>query len=424
MATQAQQMTQSPKRLSEYEGSVDRDILEEVERLSQKLKGLKIVHINSTKLGGGVAEILHSFVPLMNGLGLETQWQVIEGNPEFFQVTKAFHNALQGAPAAVTPEMFERYLRVNEKNAKRLNLNADVVIVHDQQPAALVTHRPGNNAVWIWRCHIDLTSEAPPARLARPQQGVWDFLRPYIEQYDGAIFTMPEFAQDLEIPQHIVPPSIDPLSEKNLNLPDEEIARTYEDLGIPRDKKILLQVSRFDRFKDPVGVVQAYRLFQQMHPEFEGQTCLVLAGGGATDDPEGAEVRAEVEARAGSAPDILILERPPTSHREINALQRGADVIIQKSTREGFGLVVTEALWKRKPVVASPVGGIKLQILDGLTGFLARSSQELADRLAHLLQNPHVGERLGEAGYQHVRQHFLTPRELRDYLRVIADHVG
>jgi trehalose synthase len=185
----------------------------------------------------------------------------------------------------------------------------------------------------------------------------------------------------------------------------------------------LLQVSRFDRFKDPVGVVQAYRLFQQLYPEFEGRTCLVLAGGGATDDPEGAEVLAEVEARAGGAPDILILERPPTSHQEINALQRGADVIIQKSTREGFGLVVTEALWKRKPVVASPVGGIKLQILDGLTGYLTRTPEELADRLAYLLDNPQVGTCLGEAGQKHVRQHFLMPRELRDYLRVIADHV-
>jgi trehalose synthase len=422
MAIEARQMTVTPKRLADYQGSVDPEILEEIERLSKQLKGLKVVHVNSTKLGGGVAEILRSLVPLMNGLGLETDWQVMEGDQEFFRVTKSFHNALQGAPVVVTLEMFERYLRINDENAKRLDLNADAVIIHDQQPAALVAHRP-KDAVWIWRCHIDLAREAPPARLARPQQGVWDFLRPYVEQYDGAIFTMPEFAQDLNIPQHIVPPSIDPLSEKNLDLSDEEIARTCENLGIPRDKRILLQVSRFDRFKDPVGVVQAYRLFQQLYPEFAGRTCLVLAGGGATDDPEGAEVLAEVEARAGDASDILILERPPTSHREINALQRGADVIIQKSTREGFGLVVTEALWKRKPVVASPVGGINLQILDGLTGYLTRTPEELADRLAYLLQHPQVATRLGEAGHKHVRQHFLTPRELRDYLRVIADHV-
>lgn len=411
------------KRLSEYEGIVDPEVLEEIEQLSKRLKGLKVVHVNSTRLGGGVAEILHSLVPLMNGLGLETDWQVIAGDPDFFKVTKAFHNALQGAPAVVTPGMFEHYLRVNDENAESLELSADVMIVHDPQPAALVTHRP-EGTLWLWRCHIDLTGEAPPAaRLAGPPRDVWDSLRPYVEQYDGAIFTLPDFAQDLNIPQHIVPPSIDPLSEKNINLSDEEIARAYENLGIPRDKKILLQVSRFDRFKDPVGVVQAYRLFQQLYPEFREQTCLVLAGGGATDDPEGAEVLAEVEARAEGASDILILERPPTSHREINALQRGADVILQKSTREGFGLVVTEALWKRKPVVASPVGGIKLQILDGLTGFLARTPEELADRLAYLLQHPQVGARLGEAGQKHVRQHFLAPRELRDYLRVIADHV-
>jgi trehalose synthase len=413
------------RRLADYENLVPDEILEELQQLGERLKGAKIVHINSTRVGGGVAEILMSLVPLSRDAGPETHWEVIEGPPEFFQVTKTFHNALQGEPAVVTPEMLELYQRVNERNAQKLKAvleSADVVIIHDYQPLALVEHRR-RDAVWIWRCHIDVAHEAPPARLAGPQPSVWDLLQPYVEKFDAAVFSMATFAQGLAIPQYVVPPSIDPLSDKNCELPECDIERMYEKLGLPRDRKVFLQVSRFDRFKDPIGVIRAYQLFKQAYG-IEGETCLVLAGGSAADDPEGAQVLEEVRARAEGQEDIFILDRPPTSHIEINALQRGADVVIQKSVREGFGLVVTEALWKRKPVVATPAGGITLQVLDGLTGFWARSDVELADRLQYLLEHPQVGVRLGEAGQHHVQQHFLTPRELRDYLRIVADLVS
>lgn len=410
-------------RLSDYEGIVDPDILDEVRSLGKRLQGLRVIHINSTRQGGGVAELLSSLVPLFNDIGLETEWHTIEGPPEFFKVTKMLHNALQGSPAYVTPQMFELYQQVSEENARRLDLGADVVFIHDYQPLALVSHRPRGTS-WIWRCHIDLFRSIPKVWLSRPERSVWEMLCPYVEQYDEAIFSTAEFAQNLPIRQHIIPPAIDPLAEKNCELTQEEIERVYQKLGIPRRRKVFLQVSRFDRFKDPVGVIQAYKIFREKESLGASvPTCLVLAGGGATDDPEGAEVLAEVRAKAEGDPDIFIIELPPTSHLEINALQRGADVIIQKSIREGFGLVVAEALWKKKPVVATPAGGIKLQILDGLTGFLVNSIEELADRLEYLLEHPRVGDRLGQTGHKHIKQHFLIPRELRDYLRVIADRM-
>ena len=422
MTTSTPSTMMQERALSDYRGIVDPEILDELQDLGRRLRGKRIVHVNSTRLGGGVAEILYTLIPLSRSLGLETDWLVIEGDPPFFEVTKGFHNQLQGEAVPLTPEMLAHYERVNEQNARRLDLGADVVIVHDPQPAALVTHRP-KSALWLWRCHIDLSPKPPPALARGPQLSAWGFLREYVEQYDGAIFTLPRFAQGLRIPQHFVPPSIDPLSEKNRDLPPDEVAAICEELGVPPDKKALVQVSRFDRFKDPIGVIRAYKLFRETYGR-EHDACLVLAGGGATDDPEGKAVLKEVEAHAEGYEDIRILERPPTSHREINALQRRADVVLQKSTREGFGLVVTEALWKRRPVVAAPAGGITLQVLDGLTGFLARSDEEWADRLAYLLEHPEAGARMGEAGHKHVRQHFLTPRELRDYLRVIADHLG
>lgn len=411
--------TTTQRRLADYEGIVDPDILEEIYRLANRLKGLTLLHINSTQRGGGVAELLASLIPLFNDLGFKTEWKTIKGPPEFFKVTKAFHNALQGLPAVVTPQMFELYRRVSEENAERLDLRADVVVIHDYQPLALVEQR-SKEAMWIWRCHIDLSRSIPKVWLSRPERSVWEMLSLYVERYDEAIFATAEFAQNLPIRQHIIPPAIDPLSEKNRELAGEEIARVYQELGIPRDRKVFLQVSRFDRFKDPLGVIQAYKIFSI---GASVPTCLVLAGGGADDDPEGAEVLAEVRARAKDDPDIHIIELPATAHREINALQRGADIVIQKSIREGFGLVVAEALWKRKPVIASPIGGIKLQILDGLTGFLVSSIEELADRLEYLLEHPRVGDRLGQTGHKHVKQNFLIPRQLRDYLRVIADRL-
>jgi len=418
MKTQAKQA----KGLSDYEGLVGPETIAEICRLAERLKGLKVLHINSTRQGGGVAELLSSLVPLFGSVGLETEWRTIEGPREFFEVTKAFHNALQGEPIAVTPEMFKLWLEINERNAQRLRAqlrSVDVVFIHDYQPLALVEHRR-KDAVWIWRCHIELARPAPPARLSGPQPTVWDLLKPYVEKFDAMVISMGRFAPGVAVPQYVIPPSIDPLSDKNRELSAEEVERIYKGLGLPRDRRVFLQVSRFDRFKDPIGVIRAYGLFKRAYGR-KDETCLILAGGGATDDPEGAYVLREVRAYAEGLGDVFVLERPATSHIEINALQRGATVVIQRSRREGFGLVVAEALWKRKPVVAAPAGGITLQILDGLTGFLARSDEELADRLQYLLEHPEVGARLGEAGRRHVKEYFLTPRELLDYLRLISE---
>jgi len=283
------------RRLQDYEGLAPSSVLEGLQRLGERLKGVKILHINSTRVGGGVAEILTSLVPLSSDVGPETRWAVIEGPLEFFEVTKTFHNALQGEPAVVTPEQLELWQRVNEKNARTLREAlewADVVFVHDYQPLALVEHRkPPKEQLWLWRCHIELVFKAI-SRLVGPQPSVWELLQPYVERFDGAVFSMGAFAPGLSVPQHVVPPSIDPLSDKNRELPEAHIEAVYTQLELPLDRKAFLQVSRFDRFKDPIGVIRAYELFKRAYG-LEGETCLVLAGGGATDDPEGARVLRE-----------------------------------------------------------------------------------------------------------------------------------
>jgi trehalose synthase len=391
-------------KIADYEGIVSAAELAELERQAEGLRGLSLLHINSTRDGGGVAELLHSLIPLFNDLGIKTRWEVIEGTPLFFRTTKGFHNALQGAKVDITSKMLEEYKRVNHLNAERLDLRADLVMVHDPQPAALIEHK--DRGKWIWRCHIDLS---------KPDRDAWALLVPYLERYDAAVFSLKEFTQALPIPQYIVPPSIDPLSEKNRDLPPGKIDEVYERYGINKDKPIILQVSRFDRFKDPLGVIEVYRLVREDIP------CrLVLAGGAASDDPEGAEVYQEVQRAAERDPEIHVLNLPPRSDIEINALQRGADVIIQKSLREGFGLTVTEALWKGKPVVATAVGGIRLQVIDGKTGLTARSIPEAAERVKYLLQHPEIARRLGEAGREHVRKNFLITRHLSDYLRIYS----
>lgn len=388
--------------LSDYEPIVGSRKIEELKVLAEKVGSFSMIHVNSTFFGGGVAEILLSLLPLFNEFGIKTKWQVIEGTERFFQTTKSFHNALQGLKVNITKDMLEEYGRVNRENAINLDFGADAIVIHDPQPAALVGARGKNK--WIWRCHIDLS---------RPDQQIWNFLFPYLEKYDAAIFSARDFLQDLPIPQYIIPPSIDPLSDKNKELPREKIDEIYEEYKIPKDKPTLLQVSRFDRFKDPLGVIEAYRLVRK---DLDCQ--LVLAGGGAPDDPEGAEVLKKVKEKADD-PDIHVLNLPPESNIEINALQRGADVIIQKSTKEGFGLTVTEALWKGVPVVGGAVGGIKLQIVDNKTGYLVGSVEEAARRVKYLLENPDIAKRMGKTGKEWVRENFLMTRHLRDYLKLI-----
>jgi trehalose synthase len=319
--------------LTEYSDVAPTGTVDLLRRLGELAEGKTMLHVNSTRYGGGVAEILHRLLPLLDELGVKTRWEVLMGTELFYRTTKSFHNALQGTKQRFTKDMFDAYIECNRENARRLNLDADVALIHDPQPAPLIDNRP-SGAKWMWRCHIDLSM---------PQRTVWQFLRPYIIRYDAAIFSLPKFTQRLPIPQFLVYPSIDPLSDKNRDLSEEEVGAILDQLAIPRDKPILLQVSRFDRFKDPVGVVEAYRIVKKSH-----DCRLVLAGGSADDDPEGAQVLAEVREVVGVDSDVHLLSLPPTANIEINALQRAAAIVLQKSTREGFGLTVTEAMWKGK----------------------------------------------------------------------------
>ncbi len=391
-------------RLEAYREIAPQGSVEFLFRMAEKIQGKKIIHVNSTKLGGGVAEILRSLVPLLQSVGLDAQWEVITGNEEFFATTKAFHNALQGQEQKIPPAMLQNYLEVNRENAKHLSLEADFVVIHDPQPAALIESRPPKGK-WIWRCHIDVS---------QPQRKVWDFLRQFVVNYDATIFSLPRFAQRLPIPQFLIYPSIDPLSDKNRDLTPEEQQGILRRLKVSPDKPMLLQVSRFDRFKDPLGVIQAYRLVKKHH-----DLQLVLAGGGASDDPEGEIVLEEVRQAAQDDPDIHVLLLPPDAHLEINALQRAAAIVLQKSLREGFGLTVAEAMWKGKPVIGGFTGGIIVQLVYGVTGFTVNSVEGTAFRIHHLLDNPEVMTKMGQDAREFVRQNFLITRHLGDYLALM-----
>jgi trehalose synthase len=391
-------------RLEAYREIAPQGSVEFLFRMAEKVQGKKIIHVNSTKLGGGVAEILRSLVPLLQSVGLDAQWEMITGNEEFFSTTKAFHNALQGQEQKIPPAMLQNYLEVNRENAQHLSLEADFVVIHDPQPAALIESRPPKGK-WIWRCHIDVS---------QPQRKVWDFLRQFVVNYDATIFSLPRFAQRLPIPQFLIYPSIDPLSDKNRDLTPEEQQGILRRLKFSPDKPMLLQVSRFDRFKDPLGVIQAYRLVKKHH-----DLQLVLAGGGASDDPEGEIVLEEVRQAAQDDPDIHVLLLPPDAHLEINALQRAAAIVLQKSLREGFGLTVAEAMWKGKPVIGGFTGGITVQLVYGVTGFTVNSVEGTAFRIHHLLDNPEVMTKMGQDAREFVRRNFLITRHLGDYLALM-----
>jgi len=396
--------------LDDYEEVAGPGVIEELRLLAARVTGHRIQHINSTPVGGGVAEILTRLVPLLHELGLESTWDVIKGDQAFFGVTKAFHNALHGKPENITHDMFEIFRENTKANLAEINFSGDVIFIHDPQPAGLIARKKEIGRNWVWRCHIDVSA---------PQLDVWQFLRPYVEQYDAAIFSMPDFAQSLPVVQFRVAPSIDPLSDKNKPLERVYIDSVLEKYHLDPGRPILTQVSRFDRFKDPLGVIAAYRMVRR---RFRCQ--LVLAGGGAPDDPEGAEVLREVQEAAADDPDIHVLLLPPFSDLEINALVRASTIVLQKSVREGFGLTVSEALWKKKPVIGGAAGGIKLQIMDGVTGFLVHSPEGAANRIAQLLGDRRLRDRLGENGYQHVRQNFLLTRHVKDYLLTVLalDH--
>lgn len=396
--------------LEQYRRIVGDEIIDELFQMAAVLKGIKIVHVNSTKSGGGVAEILTSMTQLTSALGIENRWEVINGSPDFFECTKQFHNAIQGDKhAALNPQLFKEYEKINNENAEHLKPileQADIVFIHDPQPAALIKAFPDRKNHWIWRCHIDASN---------PHRGVWNFLRQFVMQYDASIFSLADFVQPLPHPIYLIPPSIDPLTEKNIELDPKEIAEIYGRFGLDPERPMVLQVSRFDYFKDPIGVITAYRLAKN----FKKGLQLILAGGGAPDDPEGEIVLNKVHAAARNDPDAHILFLPSDSHRTINALQRASDIILQKSLKEGFGLTVTEALWKSKPVIGGNCGGIRLQVINYHTGFLVNTPEGAAERIRYLLQSPHLIQEMGEKGYRFVKDNFLITRHLRDYFTLI-----
>ena len=388
--------------LDEYTSLLGQGEIDELRVLAKPLRGRSIEMINSTAVGGGVAEILNRLLPLAEELELNMRWDVMTGGDDFYGVTKAFHNALHGAPYHADPKDFEIFLACNEQNRARLPLDAEFMIIHDPQPAALIDGRKKNGNHWAWRCHIDLS---------HPNRAVWDFLDKFVARYDAAMFSSPEFSRSLPIPQYLFYPAIDPLSEKNRELEGGFVARTLAQYQIDPLRPILTQISRFDRLKDPVGVIRAYRIVKRY---FDCQ--LVLAGGGASDDPEGAVVLKEVQQEANGEADIHIIELPAWAPLEVNALQRASTIVIQKSLREGFGLTVSEALWKKKPVVASAVGGIPVQIIHKHTGLLAHSVEGTAYQIRFLLSHPEIAAKLGENGHEHVKENFLITQKLKRYM--------
>ncbi|MDF1559814.1 MAG: glycosyltransferase [Bacteroidales bacterium] len=395
--------------LEQYAGIVGNEVIDHLRQLAGPLRGIKILHVNSTKEGGGVAEILNRLIPLKRELGIDAEWEIVTGDKDFYQCTKKMHNSLQGNRDDISPSLLETYEKTNVLNYERLRdklLGADVVFIHDPQPAAMISHCSDRRNRWLWRCHIDVS---------RPYRPVWKYLREYIKQYDASIWSLSDFAQPLEQPMYLIPPSIDPLSEKNMALPEKEIKEYLRSFGISRDIPVLTQVSRFDRFKDPIGVIESYRLVKKYVP-----VQLVLAGGGASDDPEGEQVLNEVKAFAGEDPMIHVLELPPDAHRAINALQRGSDIILQKSLKEGFGLTVTEALWKGKPVIGGDTGGIKLQVIDHFSGFRVTTPEGASMRIRYLLKHPEIRKTIGKNARQFVLENYLITRQLREYLTLVV----
>jgi trehalose synthase len=392
--------------LDAYEAVAGKDVLDHLRQLARPLAGLRVVHVNSTRVGGGVAEILHKMVPLMQALGLDASWEVIQGDSVFYQCTKGFHNGIQGNRVELPQSYLKAYEESNRQAAETLGdtlRNADIVIIHDPQPAALVSHFPGHKGKWVWRCHIDAS---------RPFRPVWKYLREFVHTYDASIFSLAAFARRLPHPVYLIAPSIDPLHEKNIKLGRDEINAIYNQFQLDPKRPIILQVSRFDRFKDPLGVIQSYKMAKHFLPALQ----LILAGGEASDDPEGEAVLDEVRIASGDDPDIKVLLLPGDAHRTINALQRCADIVLQKSLREGFGLTVAEAMWKNKPVIGGDTGGIRIQVINHHTGFTVNSPEGAALRIRYLLQNPDILTKMGKKARAFVRENFLITRHLREYL--------
>jgi trehalose synthase len=395
------------KNLADYTHICGRHLIEEIRELAEPLKGVKVVHVSATAFGGGVSEILYTLIPLMKDVGLECEWQVIYGREEFFNATKLMHNALQGHPQDLSHDQWATWEYYNEINARELHDGWDVCLVHDPQPAALHKLVPEKAKAWLWRCHIDVST---------PNAATIERLLPWISDYPESVFHLRDYVPaGMNGNVNIIPPAIDPLAPKNMALSPEDAAYVVEQFGIDVDRPLICQVSRFDPWKDPLGVIDAYRIVKQQLPEVQ----LALVGSMASDDPEGWDYFNATVAHADGDPDIHILNNfNNVGAIEVNAFQSQSDVLIQKSTREGFGLTVSEAIWKGRPFIGGAVGGIPLQVEDGVSGFLVSSVEECAQRALEVLQDPALGKALGLRGKQHVREHFLMPRYLRDYLRI------
>jgi trehalose synthase len=397
------------KKLADYAEVIGEKRYEHLRTLAKAARGRSMLHVNATAYGGGVAEILQNLVPLLRDAGVDAHWAVLDAPPEFYDITKKIHNALQGMKLDLSDAEKTLFLDVARENAEQLT-EADVVLAHDPQAVALRHFaKDPKRAGWVWRCHIDLTAAYQP---------VWEFLRPFVEEHDASIWTMPQFVRpDLKQKVLIQAPTIDPFSEKNRDMPIEEAREIVRKFRVDPGRPMLLQVSRFDPWKDPLGVIDAYRLVKKEVPNVQ----LVMIGSLADDDPEGQEYFNRTRAHAGGDPDVFLFTNlDGVKDREVNAFQRASAVVIQKSLREGFGLVVAEALWKGIPVVAGKVGGIVIQIQDGASGYLVTSPEECAARSLDLVRDPALRKRMAAAGREHVRENFLITRDLRDQLELVA----
>ena len=398
-------------KIDDYIPIVGQEEVDSVKALAEKLKGKSVTHVNSTAFGGGVAELLENMVPIMKDVGLDVHWEVIKGSIDFFNVTKKIHNALQGMPTGLSEDDVRTYLEYNRTNSESTILNTDFVIIHDNQPAAIIQFMPETNDKWIWRCHIDLST---------PNMAVWNFLEPYINQYDAAIFSAEKYVMhNLTLPKiYVRAPSIDPLSDKNKDISQDEITDVLNRYGVNPEKPIITQVGRFDPWKDPVGVIDVFRLVKKVIPDAQ----LLLIAGMANDDPEGWIYFEKTARHAGDDNDIhLLTDFKGVRDLEVNAFQRASQVILQMSTREGFGLTVTEGLWKGIPVIGRNVGGIPLQIINGSNGFLINTLEEAAEKTIYLLNHKDEAKKIGTNGKEHIKNNFLIINDLKDYLRIFTE---
>lgn len=396
------------KRIEDYRDIAFEDV-NEILRLAEFLKGYRITHVNSTSFGGGVAEILYTLVPLMNNIGLKTTWEVIEAPQEFFNVTKKIHNALQGSDVSISDEEKKLYLEVNKDNAlNKLKLDGDIIFVHDPQPLGIRSFL-NNKKKWIWRCHIDLSN---------PNKLVWNFISSFLKDYDASVYHMKEYVHpNVPTPKvYVIPPSIDPLSEKNREMKWSEVESIAKRYDINVERPIITMVARFDPWKDPLGAIDIYRRVKMRISEVQ----LLIVSSMAHDDPEGWIYFEKTIRHAGEDRDIYFLTNlVGVGAREVNAFQRIATVILQPSIREGFGLAVSEGMWKKKPVVARPSGGIKIQIINGVTGYFFENIDEAADKIIYLIKHPEVREKIGLNAHEHVKKNFITTSHLRKYLEML-----